>query len=374
MEPQPGVDPPDEVQPEVEPAPVDPLPDPTPRIRVLMAQLTTERAPLEVQHWQAALDEAVEALGAAAAAADAARDQVALAKDGVTGAERILAEMAVEAFMRGGGAVSVAEAELGTYELRKTEALVGSVMEHQKTEIERRRGAVGAVEAQLAPHEAAVAAAAAVVGERQVALAAAMEAAAGADAELEASRSGYSEHLFDAADLSGWQLPIAGESLFTADELAAWASSRAVASRASVGVAELARMFVEEGHDEGIRGDVAFAQAVLETGWFTNDDTARFNNFAGIGHCDTCPTGWSFGSARDGVRAQIQLLKSYVEVRPTYVHPLVDGRLRGPAGCCTSWNALTGVWATSPVYGPMVLGIYLEMLEWLSATQPSPPG
>jgi len=53
---------------------------------------------------------------------------------------------------------------------------------------------------------------------------------------------------------------------------------------------------------------MAFAQAVLETGDFTNSDTA-INNFAGIGHFDGTASGSPFPNPIIGVRAQIQLLK-----------------------------------------------------------------
>ena len=113
---------------------------------------------------------------------------------------------------------------------------------------------------------------------------------------------------------------------------------------------------------EGVRGDIAFAQAVLETGGFANNDSVLANNFSGIGHCDTCPSGWVFPSPRLGVRAQIQLLKSYAIAGPDYSRPLVDRRLRGPAGCCEVWGDLTTVWATDPTYGPKVMLIYSDIV------------
>lgn len=64
-----------------------------------------------------------------------------------------------------------------------------------------------------------------------------------------------------------------------------------------------------------------------------------------------------------GVRAQIQLLKSYAVARPRYVFDLVDRRLRGPAGCCETWGDLTTVWATDPGYGPKVMFLYSGMVE-----------
>jgi hypothetical protein len=49
---------------------------------------------------------------------------------------------------------------------------------------------------------------------------------------------------------------------------------------------------------------------VLETGHFTNSDTA-INNFAGIAHYDGAASGSAFRNPVIGVRAQIQLLKKY---------------------------------------------------------------
>ncbi len=143
-----------------------------------------------------------------------------------------------------------------------------------------------------------------------------------------------------------------------AGDLAGWFRSTSYSPRVSTPIEDYARWFIEEGRAEGIRGDIAFAQAVLETGGFANNDTVLANNFSGIGHCDTCASGWRFPSPQMGVRAQIQLLKSYAVRKPVYAHDLVDRRLRGPAGCCPTWGDLTTVWATDPTYAPKVMLIY----------------
>ena len=66
-----------------------------------------------------------------------------------------------------------------------------------------------------------------------------------------------------------------------------------------------------------MRGDVAFAQSILETGGFANPGSAATdNNFAGIGWCDSCKHGFNFPDAQTGVRAQLQLLRIYVD--PTF--------------------------------------------------------
>lgn len=159
------------------------------------------------------------------------------------------------------------------------------------------------------------------------------------------------------------EIPLIGETRLTAEDLASWFRSSPYAPRVDTPIEDFARWFIEEGDAEGIRGDIAFAQAVLETGGFANNDSVLANNYSGIGHCDSCDAGWRFPSPQMGVRAQIQLLKSYAIAGPDYVHPLVDRRLRGPAGCCGTWGELTTVWATDSGYGLKVMVIYSSMVD-----------
>ncbi len=159
-------------------------------------------------------------------------------------------------------------------------------------------------------------------------------------------------------------VPLIGLPRLNAADLAGWFRRSPFRPRISTPVEDFARWFIEEGQAEGIRGDIAFAQAILETGGFANDDSVHANNYSGIGHCDTCGSGWRFPSPQLGVRAQIQLLKSYAIASPRYVNPKVDGRLRGPAGCCPTWGHLTTVWATDPTYGPKVMLIYSDMVAY----------
>ena len=52
-----------------------------------------------------------------------------------------------------------------------------------------------------------------------------------------------------------------------------------------ISVQELAEIYLEEGKIEGVRGDVAFAQALKETGYFTygGDVKPDQHNYTGIG-------------------------------------------------------------------------------------------
>lgn len=109
---------------------------------------------------------------------------------------------------------------------------------------------------------------------------------------------------------------IMGKAQATASQMAAFCLSKNASPQLpSCTVEELARMFIEEGEAEGVRGDVAFAQSLHETGYFKYGGivTPEMNNFAGIGALNGNATGQaaSFPDPRTGVRAQIQHLKAY---------------------------------------------------------------
>ena len=143
--------------------------------------------------------------------------------------------------------------------------------------------------------------------------------------------------------------------------------------RALVPIRDLVTFYVEEGNAEGVRGDIAFTQAILETGWFSSTLTYTKNNFSGIGAVDTDPIGGAatFPDARTGVRAQIQHLRAYADATattctvPPLHNPCVDPRfhLVSPKGKAPTWNQYgNGVWATSPTYATSILTLYTKLL------------
>jgi hypothetical protein len=158
-------------------------------------------------------------------------------------------------------------------------------------------------------------------------------------------------------------------------QMAAWfraSPTRVAGYRASVSVETLTRLYVEEGRAEGVAGDLAFVQAVLETGSFSwpghGQVRASQNNFAGIGACDggTCTVA-TFRSARIGVRAQIQHLRAYADptvTRANLAHPLESPRfdLVQPKGRARTWEQMgNGNWATDPAYSRKILDLYASM-------------
>jgi hypothetical protein len=180
-------------------------------------------------------------------------------------------------------------------------------------------------------------------------------------------------------------IPIMGDSRLTAAQVAAWFRSTGLVAHLAnaTTIDDLATMYIEEGAAEHVRGDIAFAQAIIETGSFGH---AVDNNFSGIGACDSCTSEISFPTPRDGVRAQIQLLRSYADPdsrASQLAHPpepaLFGGTVAGAAasfdsfsykGAAPTWNVMgKGKWATDPDYAPKVLDIYARMVGF-SATHP----
>jgi peptidoglycan hydrolase CwlO-like protein len=165
--------------------------------------------------------------------------------------------------------------------------------------------------------------------------------------------------------------PVMGQSLLTADQMVAWFNAQGYHPRLSdTTVAELAQIYVDEGNAENVRGDFAFAQAVVETGGFS---AAADHNYSGIGWCDSCSRGIVFPTPRDGVRAQIQLLLNYADSdsRAANLHEPLSPYLWRSAdafdtyfakGWAPTWHDMGhGNWATDPNYSGKVIGVYNAM-------------
>jgi flagellum-specific peptidoglycan hydrolase FlgJ len=168
--------------------------------------------------------------------------------------------------------------------------------------------------------------------------------------------------------------PILGISALTPAQMAAWfRATSPVQHRYRIApIEQVARWYFEVGADEGVRGDLAFVQAILETGWFTSQKVTQGNNPAGIGAYDRCAPacGFRFPSMEAGITAQIQLLRGYADPNLTndqLARPLADRRVApntlSVRGCCATWADLTGVYATDPAYWPKVATLYKSMLE-----------
>jgi|GEM_PF-1838620 len=146
----------------------------------------------------------------------------------------------------------------------------------------------------------------------------------------------------------------------------------------------LGQMYIEEGETEGVRGDIAFAQALKETNYwrFTGDAKIEWNNPAGLGvdssekiigyTPDGQPikehNGNKFPDWRTGIRAQIQHLKGYATKEPLN-QPCVDQRWgelikKKLIGAAPNWEQLNGKWAyPGTTYGQDIIKIWKQILE-----------
>jgi hypothetical protein len=163
--------------------------------------------------------------------------------------------------------------------------------------------------------------------------------------------------------------PVQGTATLTAAEVAAWwdAANGGQPPRLGRPVDDVIRLYLTEAAAEGVAGDLAFAQAVHETGWFTNSGTA-LNNFSGIAHPDGTAAGMAFPDVATGVRAHIQLLKKYAAGNDA---PLAHPDVAPTAGAqADTWEALTGTWATDPGYWTALSHLYTDMRAGTGADPP----
>ena len=131
------------------------------------------------------------------------------------------------------------------------------------------------------------------------------------------------------------------------------------------------QIYLEECQAEGLKAEVAFCQAMLETGFLRYGGDVQINqyNFAGLGATGNGAPGNSFGSVREGVRAQVQHLKAYASTAGLN-NPCVDSRFqyvkRGTAPY-VEWlgiqeNPYGKGWATAKNYGYNIVNLYIAKL------------
>ena len=136
-----------------------------------------------------------------------------------------------------------------------------------------------------------------------------------------------------------------------------------------VSAEEIVSYYYEEGMREGIRPDVAFAQALKETGFFSygGDVIPEQNNYCGLGTTGGGVKGEFFATPQMGVRAHIQHLLAYSSTRRPLT-PVIDPRydiVRQAYGNRTlgNWQDLNGRWAVpGNYYGQEILSMFKAIL------------
>ena len=131
-------------------------------------------------------------------------------------------------------------------------------------------------------------------------------------------------------------------------------------------IEDFCKIYIEECKKEGVRVEVAFAQAMVETGYlsFGGDVDISQYNFAGMGATGNGVKGNSFSTVRLGIRAQVQHLKCYAstdKLNGDCVDPRWGEWLRGKAPY-VEWLSIpnnpygTG-WAGSATYADLIKDI-----------------
>lgn len=132
---------------------------------------------------------------------------------------------------------------------------------------------------------------------------------------------------------------------------------------------ELVRSYYQEGEKNGVRPDIAFAQALHETGFFRYGGSVKAsqNNFCGLGSVNARAGGAKFDDLETGVKAHIQHIMAYSTTRHPHgkiVDPRYDVVMRtNNFGTARYWTDLNGKWAVpGHGYGEKILAIYNNIL------------
>ena len=175
----------------------------------------------------------------------------------------------------------------------------------------------------------------------------------------------------DGGSIAAELTPIMGQAQATAEQIAAYLISKN--PLAASFAAELAQGYIAEGEAEGVRGDIAAAQSMIETGNFTFTGSAVTmdqNNFCGMGVTAQGMKGNSFATMREGIRAQIQHLKAYATADPL-IGACVDPRYKWVEKGCAPYVEWLGQqenpkgkgWAAGADYGAKIKRVLSAMIE-----------
>ena len=188
-------------------------------------------------------------------------------------------------------------------------------------------------------------------------------------------------------------VPILGRAVLTKSQLLAYSAPHKGEMCLTCSLDELIGYYLSIGEKYGVRGDIAYLQAIIETGWFRYNRPNGYheyengewvykngprpegyyvlptdNNFCGLGvtgYVSENNTLCRFDTAALGVEAQIQHLYAYACRAPlpsgtAKVDPRFDLVARG---CAPNWDDLAGRWAADKKYGEKILGSYYNVLN-----------
>ena len=135
--------------------------------------------------------------------------------------------------------------------------------------------------------------------------------------------------------------------------------------RGASNIIDFCKILYEEAQSEGVSPEVLYAQVMKETGYLKFGNLVQPNqcNFGGLGATGPGNPGYTFGSVREGLRAQVQHLKAYGSTEPL-INPCIDARFKYVSrGCAPRTVDLNGKWAVPGVgYGESIDAIAKEVI------------
>ena len=193
--------------------------------------------------------------------------------------------------------------------------------------------------------------------------------------DSETNYTSYSEMYYEPENISVpetvsiYDTSIIGTPMATQEQCVRYLLNNNPFPELAVSAEEIVSYYYEEGAREGIRPDVAFAQALKETGFFKygGDVIPEQNNYCGLGTTGGGVKGEFFATPQMGVRAHIQHLLAYSSTRRPLT-PIIDPRydiVRNTYGDRTleNWQDLNGRWAVpGKYYGQEILSMFKTIL------------
>ena len=135
--------------------------------------------------------------------------------------------------------------------------------------------------------------------------------------------------------------------------------------RGASNIIDFCKILYEEAQSEGVSPEVLYGQVMKETGYLKFGNLVQPNqcNFGGLGATGPGNLGYTFGSVREGLRAQVQHLKAYGSTEPL-INPCIDARFKYVSrGCAPRTVDLNGKWAVPGVgYGESIDAIAKEVI------------
>ena len=164
-------------------------------------------------------------------------------------------------------------------------------------------------------------------------------------------------------------IPILGSSVATKGQAVNLIKANGNNIKLDCSIEEIVNLYWVEAEREGVRPDIALAQALVETGYFGYGGTVqpKQNNFCGLGTTGKKVKGAKFKTPEIGVRAHIQHLLAYSTTKKPSIN-IVDPRydlahaIRKERGLIDKWSGLQGTWAMGSEYCEKIMVIYQAML------------